>query len=253
MQSASSIRPVPVQALAMHSKVWPQNSVLRIQFMGGTAYERGLVVRVLMEDFAPHVNLRFEVVAAGGHVRVAFMPGQGSWSMVGRDALAVPQDQPTLNLGCLDDEPGDSRQGCCLAVVKHELGHALGPWVHEHTHPMHPIRWNKPVVRRHLSGAPNFWNDEQINLNMFQRYDMDEFRGLQYDADSIMHYVFPLEWAIDGPASLSEPNLYLVARRRARASHHLPTTRSRSASRAQQPAAARHVVVKIWNSKFYLA
>lgn len=75
--------------------------------------------------------------------------------MVGRKALTVPADQPTLNLGWLDDRPGTG-QGCCLAVIRLELGHAIGPFVHGQGQPLreyfflHELAHELAVVGRHL-------------------------------------------------------------------------------------------------------
>jgi len=186
-----------LQAIALKSKVWPQLAHIRISFMGGTEYQRNLVRTVVTQTYLPYINLQLEFVDKGGDVRVSFNTKEGSWSFLGTDALHIDPKKPTMNLGWLDDPPEVSTPDgpvCCYGVIKHEFGHCLGAFLHEHQSPHAGIDWDKRVVIRELSGGANSWTREEIETNMFQRYDHDEIAGTEYDPKSIMHYFFPKSW-----------------------------------------------------------
>lgn len=182
-----------LQAVALQSKMWPQHAHVTVSFMGGTRAERELVRNVVMQTYAPLMNLKIEFVNEGGLVRVDFAPDQGSWSALGTDAKLVDASKPTMNFGWLDNPPAEG--GCCYGVIKHEFGHCLGAFLHEHQNPNNnPIEWDKRNVIRALSRPPNSWDSETVHTNMFERYAHDEIRGTMYDPDSIMHYSFPPSW-----------------------------------------------------------
>jgi hypothetical protein len=185
-----------LQAIALHSKMWPQFSTVNISFMGGTPYQRNIVRHVIDEDFRPLVNLKLNIVNTNGDIVIAFMPKQGAWSALGTDARLVKRGQPTMNLGFLDDNPRTG--GNSFGVVKHELGHALGAFLHEHQHPDAGYNWNKEVVIAELSQEPNSWDLKTIERNMFDRYAHSELRSTEYDKESIMHYFFPEYWTMTG-------------------------------------------------------
>ena len=59
----------------------------------------------------------------------------GSWSYIGTDALHIPKESKTMNLGFID-----------RSTVMHEFGHALG-LIHEHQSPFKGgFGWNKEEV-----------------------------------------------------------------------------------------------------------
>ncbi|MCB1056317.1 MAG: peptidase, partial [Acidobacteria bacterium] len=120
---------------------------------------------------------------------------KGSWSYIGTDCLDIPRDSPTMNFGWLD-------QG----VVLHEFGHAIG-LIHEHQNPLGGIRWNRQQVIRDLSGAPNFWDLDTIEHNMFETYDRDQINGTRLDAESVMLYAIPDSWTADDFHSVSNDAL----------------------------------------------
>ena len=194
---AYDLAPTPafgaLQAIALKSKVWPQYAHIKISFIGGTERQREIVRNVVRQHYQPLVNLHLDFVEADGDVRVSFIEKQGAWSLLGTDALRVKDGTPTMNLGWLDDPPQKGAD-CCYGVVKHEFGHCLGAFLHEHQNPKGGIEWNKEVVAESLSGEPNFWTPEEIESNMYNRYKRNEYIGTKYDPDSIMHYFFPKSW-----------------------------------------------------------
>lgn len=174
------------------SKLWPNGSVLKCSFLGGTPSQHNLVKQhaVQWSEFA---NLRLEFPASGSaQIRIAFAD-DGAWSYVGTDALGIPANQPTMNYGWLDE-----------GVILHEFGHCIG-LIHEHQNPItNPIQWNKPVVNAALSGPPNFWDQATIDHNLYAKYSVSQINGSDFDPKSVMLYSFPASWTTNG--FHSEPN-----------------------------------------------
>jgi hypothetical protein len=174
------------------AKLWPNGSTIRIRFIGGSAAQQALV-RQHAVKWTEHANLVFEFGSApNSQVRIAFAD-DGAWSYIGKDALGIPADQPTMNFGWLDE-----------GVILHEFGHMLG-MIHEHQNPIdNPIVWNRPVVDAALSGPPNFWDQQTIDHNMYARYDVSQINGSSLDPLSVMLYSFPASWTENG--FHSDPN-----------------------------------------------
>jgi hypothetical protein len=179
--------PVPKELVLASKKLWKPGRTIKIRFIDGLAPVKEKVIQIarLWEEYA-YLHLDF-----GDHkeaeIRIAFIPGMGSWSFVGTDCLVVPQNKPTMNLGWLTSETTDEEY---KRVVLHEFGHALG-CVHEHQHPQGGIPWDKPAVYRFYSGPPNNWSKEQVDRNLFQHYNSTQTQFSQFDPESIMLYAVP--------------------------------------------------------------
>jgi hypothetical protein len=140
-------------------------------------------------------NLTFDFVnGAPTDIRIAFMPGNGSWSFIGTVCRNIDEPKPTMNYGWLTP---DSDEAEVRRVVLHEFGHAIG-LIHEHQNPKGGIKWNKPAVIHDLSGPPNNWDEATIENNMFRFYPPTEVVATDVDASSIMMYPIPRAWTVDG-------------------------------------------------------
>jgi hypothetical protein len=173
------------RAVGFTKKFWPKGQTLRIRFLGGTPADQEFVKKTAPE-WLKYANLKFEWVTSGdSHIRIAFDSRDGAWSFIGTDCLEIAPDQPTMNLGWVDQ-----------SVVLHEFGHALGLG-HEHQNPKGGIQWNENAVVADLSGYPNYWDYNTIHWNVIQRYSEDEVVGTEVDPKSIMMYAIPQEWTLD--------------------------------------------------------
>lgn len=174
------------------AKLWPNGSVIRIGFMNGTAAQQNMVKQFAVQ-WTQHANLTFQFgPLAGAQVRVSFND-DGAWSYIGKDALGIPANEATLNLGWQDE-----------GVILHEFGHMIG-MIHEHQSPVNnPIVWNKPVVNAALAGPPNNWPQDVIDHNMYAKYDVSQINGSNFDKESVMLYSFPASWTANG--FHSDPN-----------------------------------------------
>ena len=173
--------------------LWKPGQEITISFIGGDKFQRGYTMEYMVE-WLLHANIRFKFLENGkkGQVRIAFKQGDGSWSYVGKQALFVKADEPTMNFGWLDR---DTDQKEWERVVVHEAGHMLGA-IHEHQSPAAKIQWNKPVVYDYYWKTQQ-WSKQQVDQNIFETYSRGVTNSV-FDPDSIMLYPIPPEFTLDG-------------------------------------------------------
>ena len=171
------------------TKQWKPGRTLNISFMGAVdATVKSKIIKYAKE-WLPHINLKFNFVSSGGHIRITTTSG-GSWSYVGTDALRINGSKPTMNFGWLKPNTPDNEYS---RVVIHEFGHALG-CIHEHQHPAVSIPWDKPKVYAYY--ARQGWSQAQVDHNIFRKYSVGSQNSSVYDRDSIMHYAVPKQLTI---------------------------------------------------------
>lgn len=174
------------RAALFRAKKWPIGATLKVRFLGGTSTQQD-IVRQFAPEWSESANLKLNFTnTATAEIRITFDANLGAWSYIGTDALSIPLNTATMNLGWQD-------QG----VVLHEFGHAIG-LIHEHQNPIGGIQWNRDAVIQDLSGPPNNWDLETIEHNIFEAYDKNQLNGTQLDKLSIMMYHIPARWTTDG-------------------------------------------------------
>jgi hypothetical protein len=217
--SGSKLGASKVKAAFLVSSIWDQPEI-KIAFMDGTQKQKLWVQKIIDENLAPlTTKLKFvwNAPIESSDIRISFALPNQAWSTIGKQAKQVPKNQPTMNLGWIDDDvqfdvPEYKNTG---QVVMHEFGHAMG-MIHEHQNPKeNPIVWNKKVVSSELRRT-NGWSDDDINQNMFEKYGDAELcktdkrycgddkltNGSMYDVNSIMHYFYPQTWITSGPSKI---------------------------------------------------
>ena len=186
-------------------KLWQVGSTIRIRFFDGDAATHEQV-KSIASEWTKHANIRFEFVSTGdAEVRVKFDKYNGSWSYLGTDALGIPKDRQTMNLGFLDRR-----------TILHEFGHVLG-LIEEHQNPKADIPWNRELIIRELSAPPNLWDRQTIEMNVFRKIPADQLPPYRdFDSKSIMNMAFSPAWtggvAIGGSEELSESDKSFVAK-----------------------------------------
>jgi hypothetical protein len=194
--------PNPAMGLAiLRGKMWYPGQTLRCKFLEGSAIQKKRV-EAIAHEWEQFANLKLKFGSdANAELRIAFMPGQGSWSGVGTDCLVTeyfPKTDPTINFGWLAD---DTDQQEYERVVRHEFGHALGA-IHEHQSPAaSKLKWNVPAVYKAFSGPPNNWTKADIDHNVLNRYAAGTSNFTRFDMNSIMLYSFPASLFLSGPGT----------------------------------------------------
>jgi serralysin len=184
------------RAAILKDNRWKSGEVIRVAFLEGDKSLQDRVRTVASEWTAPgraNVELRF-VDSGPAEIRIAFLPGKGSWSYLGTFCKQIPDGEPTMNYGWLTPDSDDDE---LRRVVLHEFGHALG-LIHEHQNPEGGVAWNEPAVIADLSGPPNNWDEATIRHNVLDHYPKDDVIASVVDGLSIMMYPIPKSWTLDG-------------------------------------------------------
>jgi serralysin len=182
--------------LLLNGARWQSGDVIRVRFLEGDDDLKARVQQAAEDWTAPGMaNLTLEFVDEGdAEVRITFVQGDGSWSVLGTECRNVGQSEATMNYGWLTSSSDDTE---VRQVVLHEFGHALG-LIHEHQNPEGGIDWNERAVIDELSGPPNNWDEATIRFNVLDRYDPEDTTGTNVDPYSIMMYPIPATWTNDG-------------------------------------------------------
>jgi hypothetical protein len=167
---------------------WKTGRVLTVSFMGGQKAVKDRLTRhakIWMEH--ANIILDFTPRRSPGDIRIAFKD-DGSWSFVGTQILSIDKTEPTMNFGWLTPTLDDLEYN---RVVLHEFGHSLG-CIHEHERPDNGIPWDKPKVYAYYKQSDD-WSREEVDQQVFDKYDMSLIRTNKLDKRSIMMYPVPNE------------------------------------------------------------
>lgn len=178
--------PRSVEGVGVKGKFWQAGQMLRIGFMGGTVAQQNKI-KAAYAEWALYANLVFAYPASGPfEIRVAFNSGGGAWSYIGKDALLVAQNYPTMNIGF--DQPG---------VHAHETGHSLG-LAHEQSFPApggYCFNWANIIADLKRTQG---WDEATIHFNMDPYQASQVVTTNTADPISIMEYPLPGSWLCNG-------------------------------------------------------
>ncbi len=194
------------KAASIKAKEWETGQTIRVKFLNGSNFVQTKVKQYAVE-WEKHANLKFEWVSStsSANIKIAFREGQyadvtGSWSYLGTDSNSFDH---SMHFGWFDNNTTDAE---FRRTTIHEFGHALG-LIHEHQNPVAGINWDKEAVYTYYAGPPNNWSRDQVDNNLFRRYETNVSNYSQYDPLSIMHYPIPAEHTLDRVAVGSNTTL----------------------------------------------
>lgn len=179
------------RAIIAAANKWVNNTVLHYGFFKTGRWkvppEQATVVRRAFKQWQDlPIGVTFVEVDSlnEAEVRIGYAT-DGSWSYLGRDVLGIPLNERTMSFGW-----PLNRNDYGLTTAIHEIGHTLG-MPHEHQNPFAGIVWDEPAVYSHMGGPPNNWDSQKVYHNVLRKLDPAEYRGSNWDPDSVMEYQFP--------------------------------------------------------------
>lgn len=174
-------------------KNWQSGRTIKVRFMDNPPKKVRDKIEQYAHEWEQVANIKFSFGSdANAQIRITCKLGDGSWSYLGTDALVIPKNRATMNYGWfVENTPDDEFSRTTL----HEFGHALGA-IHEHQHPIAGIPWNRPVVYDYYMQTQG-WTKEDVDQQIFFKYDLNQTNSSQYDKGSIMHYAVPKELLLD--------------------------------------------------------
>lgn len=159
--------------------------ILGVHFLEGNAALQKRVADAarswLVGSIAGKLDFDFSVPIEKSQIRIAFDPGDGNYSIIGRYALRQNKSQKTMNLG----DPFSP-------VIEHEFGHALG-LEHEHMFP-NAIRWRPEVVIADM--LKQKWSAEVTTAQILKRHPGTTacIGDPTFNRDSVMMYPIGKNW-----------------------------------------------------------
>lgn len=166
---------------------------LGVAFIEGSADQKKAVQEIASEwligDAGQALAFDFSAPVERAQIRIGFLPGIGSFSVVGRGAKDVPASRRTMNLAVVDRR-----------TILHEFGHAFG-LRHEHHHPEMAIVWDEKRVISEMTARG--WSEAEIKRNILDRAPKADVcvGDPAPNHDSIMLYPIPAEWTKNGFSS----------------------------------------------------
>ena len=199
---------INIEGVVYQKAAWQNNSTISVSFSNDVHPLMQAATVGVARTWAKYANIDFSLTFGVGAIRVG-TDKPGNYSHVGRHALAVPMDQPTMNLSVL-------RQNTTLEatrrVILHEFGHALGLG-HEHLHSQSRIPWDREKVFAAYRKAG--WSGQKIERALFSEPNVHDAGS--YDRLSIMHY--PVDpglttggYSLPASTQLSEGDIALISK-----------------------------------------
>ncbi|KAH6842456.1 hypothetical protein B0I37DRAFT_356533 [Chaetomium sp. MPI-CAGE-AT-0009] len=146
-----------------------------------------------MNAWGVYANVGFVEVDSNGQVRIARRVGDGYWSYLGTDVLAIPTPEPTMNL---DSFTMDTPESEFVRVIRHETGHTLG-FPHEHLRSQVVNRIDRQKAIAYFQATQGWPPDMTIAQVLTPLENSALTATATPDQDSIMCYWLPASIMID--------------------------------------------------------
>jgi serralysin len=174
--------------------LWPTGSTIHITFLDGDESLRRAVIEI-GNEWTQDTGIGFVLGTDTNtsQIRVAFTCS-GNWAYLGREALVVPKDKPTMCLGTAKLAYSSGEKTMFKKTVLVEFGHALG-LLSEHQNPKAKLLFNMDAVYSYFTKPPLSWDRATVDQNFLTR-SIPGYR--EFDPNSVMMYSFPKEIFANG-------------------------------------------------------
>jgi serralysin len=164
------------------NKLWPISKRISVKFIDNNPLLENKIIEYANE-WSEYANIHFDFIKSGSaEIRISLKNDGTSWSVIGTDALDIPQNIPTMNFGWFDNfTPNEEIRRTTL----HEFGHAIG-CIHEHQTFDCPIKWDKIAVYNEY--LKHGWSRQKVDNNIFGIFKQSEITNSVFDRNSIMLY-----------------------------------------------------------------
>ena len=182
--------PGPERIAMLTKAYWPSHAVeLGVGFMSNCPTVMQARILAHMNAWSKSARVKFTIAKTKPEVRIAFVGGNdgGYWSYVGTEILAIPKDEPTMNLEGFDFGMPLSEY---KRVVRHETGHTMG-FVHEHMRAelVKLIDVNRAIE---YFGRTQGWSPDEVRHQVLTPIGEGSVKGTAHaDERSIMCYQLP--------------------------------------------------------------
>ena len=180
----------PERLAIVTSKYWGAAGVhLTVSFLDNPAEDLRARILEHMNAWGVYANVQFSEVDSNGQVRIARLVGDGYWSYLGTDVLAIPTSEPTMNL---DSFTMDTPNSEFVRVIRHETGHTLG-FPHEHLRSEIVNLVDRDEAIKYFRNTQGWPPDVTIAQVLTPLESLGLIATATPDQDSIMCYWLPAE------------------------------------------------------------
>ncbi|KAI9459359.1 hypothetical protein HD554DRAFT_2330956 [Boletus coccyginus] len=172
-------------------KAWLSHSTIYYGFLGNAPEEwQKELVEDAITEYTRHVNVNLidasDDKTKSADIRISFVREDGAWSAIGTDALKIPKEEATMNLGFLTTKPNENNRDQTYNLVLHEFGHAFG-LAHEWDPDWAKLKSDSGKPRAFLQHTAAYRDERTSNFRT-------------PDTDSIMKFFVPEDCTTDGDA-----------------------------------------------------
>jgi hypothetical protein len=201
-----------MRGIVARSVTWRPGQTITICFKAGSRGAHERVIRVARE-WMQYANIVFDFEENGAprrcagdgreDIKIDFIDNKGWWSAYG--SLSRQRD-PSMNLQFFgidtpryaNGQPAPETE--LRRIILHEFGHALG-MMHEHQSPAAACDSEIDWDAAYRMGERMGWDRKQVQAQMAQLTQVEEFNMTAVDRRSIMHYSLPPELFKRGKSS----------------------------------------------------